>query len=77
MQKKTVYGKETSERIYELAKLFGLGYEIFDSKDDFKKWLRTPSKALGNKIPFDLLDSSFGFELVQNEKIRIQYNVYS
>ena len=27
MQKKTVYGKETSERIYELAKLFGL-YEI-------------------------------------------------
>ena len=77
MQKKTVYGKETSERIYELAKLFGLGYEIFDSKDDFKKWLRTPSKALGNKIPFDLLDSSFGFELVENEMIRIQYNVYS
>ena len=77
MQKKTVYGKETSERIYELAKLFGLGYEIFDSKDDFKKWLRTPSKALGNKMPFDLLDSSFGFELVQNEMIRIQYNVYS
>lgn len=77
MQKKTVYGKETSERIYELAKLFGLGYEVFDTKDDFKRWLRTPSKALGNKMPFELLDSSFGFELVENEIIRIQYNVYS
>lgn len=77
MQKKTVYGKETSERIYELAKLFGLGYEVFDSKDDFKKWLRTPSKTLGNKMPFELLDSSFGFEMVENEIIRIQYNVYS
>ena len=77
MQKKTIYGKETSERIYELAKLFGLGYEVFDTKDDFKRWLRTPSKALGNKMPFELLDSSFGFELVENEIIRIQYNVYS
>ena len=77
MQKKTVYGKETSERIYELARLFGLGYEVFDSKDDFKSWLMTPSRTLGNKIPFELLDSSFGFELVQNEIVRIKYNVYS
>jgi putative toxin-antitoxin system antitoxin component (TIGR02293 family) len=77
MQKKTVYGKETSERIYELARLFGLGYEVFDSKEDFKKWLITPSRTLGNKIPFELLDSSFGFEMVENEIVRIQYNVYS
>lgn len=77
MQKKTVYGKETSERIYELARLFGLGYEVFDSKEDFKKWLITPSRTLGGKIPFELLDSSFGFEMVENEIVRIQYNVYS
>lgn len=77
MQKKNVYGKETSERIYELARLFGLGYEVFDSKEDFKNWLMTPSKALGNKKPFELLDSSFGFELVENEIVRIQHNVYS
>ncbi|MDT0647822.1 antitoxin Xre/MbcA/ParS toxin-binding domain-containing protein [Zunongwangia sp. F260] len=77
MQKRSVYGKETSERIYELARLFGLGYEVFDSKEDFKQWLMTPSKNLGGKIPFELLDSSFGFEMVENEIVRIQYNVYS
>lgn len=77
MQKKAVYDKETSERIYELAKLFGLGYEVFDDKEDFKQWLMTPSKTLGNKIPFELLDSSFGFQMVENEIVRIQYNVYS
>ena len=77
MQKKAVYSQETSERIYELAKLFGLGYEVFDTKDDFKRWLITPSKALGNKKPFEFLDSSFGFEIVENEIIRIKYNVYS
>jgi len=77
MQKKKVYSKETSERIYELARLFGLGYEVFDSKDDFKNWLFTPSRALGNKKPYDLLDSSLGFQMVENEIVRIQYNVYS
>ena len=77
MQKKTVYGKETSERIYELARLYGLGYDVFDTKEDFKLWLMSPSKAFGGKKPFELLDSSFGFEMVENEIIRIQYNVYS
>jgi len=77
MQKKKVYDKETSERIYELARLFGLGYEVFDSKIDFKDWLMTPSKALGDRKPFELLDSSFGFEIVQDAIVRIQYNVYS
>ena len=77
MQKNAVYNKETSERIYELARLFGLGYDVFDSKTDFKNWLMTPSKSLGNKVPFELLDSSIGFEIVENEIVRIQYNVYS
>ncbi|NEN25319.1 DUF2384 domain-containing protein [Cryomorpha ignava] len=77
MQQKTVYGKETSERIYELARLFGLGYDVFDTKDDFKNWLMTPSRSLGNKKPFDLLDSSLGFEMVESEIVRIRYNVYS
>jgi putative toxin-antitoxin system antitoxin component (TIGR02293 family) len=77
MQKKSVYDKETSERIYELAKLYGKGYDVFDTKADFKAWLYSPSKALGGKNPFDLLDSSFGFEIVEHEILRIQYNVYS
>ncbi|WP_312076055.1 antitoxin Xre/MbcA/ParS toxin-binding domain-containing protein [Chryseobacterium sp.] len=77
MQKKKIYSQETSERIYEISRLFGLGYEVFDSPEQFKQWLFTPSKALRNKKPFELLDSSFGFEIVENEIVRIQYNVYS
>ncbi len=77
MQKKTVYGKETSERIYELAKLYSLGLKVFDSQESFKQWLKSPSKSLGGKNPFELLDSSFGFQLVENEIVRVQYNVYS
>lgn len=77
MQKKEIYCKETSERIYEIANLFSIGYDVFDSYEVFKKWLKTPLRTLGNKIPFELLDSSFGFEMVENEIIRIKYNVYA
>lgn len=77
MQKKSQYSKETSERIYELAKLYSHGYAVFDTQEDFKQWLMTPSRALAGKIPFELLDSSIGFEMVENEIVRIQYNVYS
>ncbi|MCV9386613.1 antitoxin Xre/MbcA/ParS toxin-binding domain-containing protein [Reichenbachiella ulvae] len=77
MQKRSIYSKETSERIYELAKLYSLGYEVFDSEESFKQWLISPSKSLGDKKPFELLDSSFGFQVVENEIVRIQYNVYS
>jgi len=77
MHKKDIYNRSTSERIYQISRLFGLGYEIFNTPEDFKSWLESPSKALGNQKPFDLLDNSFGFELVENEIIRIQYNVNS
>lgn len=77
MQQKTVYDKETSERIYELARLYGLGYDVFDTNENFKNWLHTPSRSLGNKKPFELLDSSLGFEMVESEIVRIKYNVYS
>ena len=77
MQKKDIYNQETSERIYEIARLFGLGYEVFDSPEKFKNWLFTPSNALGNKKPFDFLDCSLGFNVVENEITRILHNVYS
>lgn len=77
MQKKENYDPETSERIYEIAKLFGLGHAVFDHPDDFKNWLHQASSSLGNKTPFELLDSSIGFSIIEKEIIRIQYNVYS
>ena len=77
MQKRSVYSKETSERIYELAELYRLGYEVFDSPADFRQWLMSPTRVLDGQRPFDLLDSSFGFKVVTDAIVRIQYNVYS
>ena len=66
-----------SERILQLAELAAYGLEIFDDKDQFLGWLNEPTKGLGGQAPVELMDTSFGVEVVRNELIRIEYGVFS
>ena len=65
-----------SERILEIAEVYQKGFEVFDSIQDFKEWINTPSLALGRKRPLDLLDSSYGKELVMAELERIEHGIF-
>lgn len=65
-----------SERIFELAEVVSVGNDIFDSPEYFQLWLNSPSVALGNEKPIDLLDSSYGKELVLNELNRIEHGIF-
>lgn len=65
-----------SERIFELAEVVTLGDEVFDSRDHFIIWLNSPCLAFGNEKPIDLLDSSYGKDLVMAELQRIEYGVF-
>ncbi len=66
-----------SEQILELAELAAYGLGIFDSQEQFLRWLNGPNKALGGWAPVELLDTRFGVEMVRNELIRIEYGVFS
>lgn len=66
-----------SEKILELAEVNALGLEVFDSIEQFHLWLGTPSFALGNMQPKDLLQDSYGKELVMNELNRIDNGVFA
>ena len=66
-----------SEKILELAEVTQLGAEVFDSLEQFSLWLNTPSFALGNMKPLDLLQDSYGKELVVDEINRIDYGIFS
>ena len=64
-------------KIIELAEVTKLGLEVFDYEmEKFRIWLETPSFALGNHKPVDLLSDSFGKELVINELIRIEEGIF-
>jgi len=66
-----------SERIIGLDALYNQGLEVFQDKSKLNGWLNTPNKALGGKVPYDVMDNQFGREEVLNLLGRIQWGVYS
>jgi putative toxin-antitoxin system antitoxin component (TIGR02293 family) len=78
------YKKETAfhfkpihtEKIIELAEVINFGKEVFDSTEQFYTWLNTPSYALGNLKPAELLNDSYGKELVMGELNRIDQGIF-
>ena len=66
-----------SEKIIELAEVYLFGKDVFDSNEQFNTWLNTPSYALGNLKPSDLLQDSYGKELVMDELNRIDQGIFA
>ena len=65
-----------SEKIIELAEVTALGNAVFDSQQQFYLWLITPSFALGNMQPIELLKDSYGKEMVVNELNKIDNGIF-
>lgn len=72
-----VFESLQSEKIIEAAEVTKMGLEVFGDMDKFRNWLHTPSFALGNLKPFDLLSGSYGKELVLGELTRIQHGIFA
>lgn len=71
------FSDQISERILALADLYSFGFEVFEDKENFNKWMFVPNQALGGATPFELIDNQFGREEVQNLIGRIAYGVFS
>lgn len=68
---------DISERTLMLAKLYERGVEIFHDAANFTDWLRTPLPAFNYQPPIQLLDTSFGFQLIEDELGRIEYGIFA
>ncbi len=66
-----------TEKIIELAEVTNFGLEVFDTLEQFYLWLNTPSFALGNLKPAELLKDSYGKELVMDELNRIDQGIFA
>lgn len=62
-----------SEKLLKSFALFDRGMEIFGSGQAFHQWLNMPAYGLGNQIPFDLMDTITGINLIEEELIRIEF----
>lgn len=66
-----------TEKIIELAEVTNFGKDVFDSTEQFYLWLNTPSFALGNLKPAELLKDSYGKEMVMAELNRIEHGIFA
>jgi putative toxin-antitoxin system antitoxin component (TIGR02293 family) len=74
---KQKFNPTVSEHIIHLVFLVGKGIEVFGSLEKFMSWFNTPNKALGGKIPSDLVSLKTGAQMVMDELTRIEYGVYA
>lgn len=73
--KQHLFKSSHTEKIIAIAEVTDLGLEVFGIMEKFKLWLETPSYALGNYKPFELLKDAYGIELVVAELVRINHGV--
>ncbi|GAB3755350.1 type II RES/Xre toxin-antitoxin system antitoxin [Spirosoma pomorum] len=64
---------QDSEKVLKIIHLFQAGEAVFGSGDSFRRWMDKPAYGLGNQVPFTLLHTSGGIDLVLDEVVRIEY----
>lgn len=72
----TLLDTSSSERLLQLTLLYRKGEETFDTLEKFKRYMRRPLQIFEGKPPLDLLDTSLGFRLIEDELDRIEYGVF-
>lgn len=63
------------EKLLIIMLLFKKGAEVFGSIPNFLTWLSSKNIALGGVKPLELLDNSFGVNLVKDELTKIEHGV--
>lgn len=74
LEKKT-FGPIYSEKILQITLLYNMGIEVFGDKEKFNAWLDTSNLGLGGLKPKEMLDNSFGIDLIKDELTRIEHGV--
>lgn len=64
---------QDSEKVLKIMALFQTGESVFGTVDAFRRWMDKPAYGLGGQLPFDLLHTSGGIDLVMDEVTRIEY----
>ncbi len=67
----------TSEKMLALSDLYLFGFDIFEERKLFYKWMDTPILALDNEKPISFLDTFYGINEVKNIIGRLAYGIPS
>ena len=63
----------TSDRLYRTAKVVALAENVLEDRAQALEWLSSRQKGLGDRTPFDLLETDAGTREVEDELQRIEH----
>jgi putative toxin-antitoxin system antitoxin component (TIGR02293 family) len=66
-----------SDRILEIVMVLKKGVEVFGNEEKFSTWMNSKIIALGGIKPRELLDSSFGINILDDELTAIAYGIFA
>ena len=64
-----------SDRLLTILMLFNSGADVFGELNDFMTWVSSINVSMGGVKPINLLDNSFGINMVKDELIKIEHGV--
>lgn len=68
--------KDETEKAIALSEVYERGIEVFESQEDFDRWLHAPITSLQRQRPIDLLDTMLGRKQVMRVLNAILHGIY-
>jgi putative toxin-antitoxin system antitoxin component (TIGR02293 family) len=62
-----------SDRLYRTAKIVALAEEVLEDRSQALEWLSSKQAGLGDRVPFDLVETEAGTREVEEELQRIEH----
>ena len=68
--------RDESDRLARIARTNAISLEQFGSAEKAARWLRKPNRALGGRVPLDLLTTGEGARVVEETIMRIAHGLF-
>lgn len=67
---------DESDRLARIARVNAVALEQFGNAEKSSRWLRKPNRALGGRVPLDLLATGEGARVVEETVMRIAHGIF-
>ena len=68
--------RDESDRLARIARVNAVSLEQFGNAEKAARWLRKPNRALGGRVPLDLLATGEGARVVEETIMRIAHGLF-
>ncbi len=66
-----------TEQLFEIAEVVSEGIKVFDTLENFRRWMHSTPYLLNGQKPLDFLDTRFGTQYIKNILGRIAHGIPS